>query len=241
MAFITTRATPTREALGDNHMKENEEELIGEEIDDVPKIEPGHDCNARKSSSGIFEGYCGNRSGYKTEHVGDGRCFLHGGNSPRGEDSPQFKHGLFSDFLSDDDREEMEAIEARGNIENLQEMINYEFMRLRRAVRNIEEDADDRSFWDAYNEIINKASDTGLGEEEIGSLAELLDANYSAFNHRVEELRKLVKTFEELTEGKTVNIDGDVSHTHAGEEGGAPISIEWQSSKAEEEAENDGD
>jgi len=220
-------------------MTQPEEELIGKPTEEVPQREPDEYCNARKSSNGIFEGYCQQQAGHRTEHQGRGRCWLHGGNSPRGEDSPQFKHGLFSDYLSEDDREEMEAIEARGNIENLQEMINYEFMRLRRAVRNIEEDANDRSFWDAYNEIIEEASATGLGQEEIASLADLLDANYSAFNHRVEELRKLVKTFEELTEGRTVNIDGDVSHTHAGEEGGAPISIEWQSSEAE--TEDDGD
>lgn len=226
-------------------MKENEENLIGEPIDDVPKIEPGYDCNARKSSNGIFEGYCRNRSGYKTEHVGEGRCFLHGGNSPRGEDSPQFKHGLFSDYLSEDDREELEVIEAKGNLANLQSIINYEFLRLRRAVRNIEDDDENRSFWEAYEEIIRAAADTGLGSDEIGSLAELLGANYNAFNDRIESIRRLVKTYEELTEGRKVNIDGDMSHTHAGEPGGAPISIEWRESEAErqqqEETEEESD
>lgn len=219
-----------------------EEELIGLPKEEVPEREPGEDCNARKFSDGMFEGYCGQNAGHRTEHQGEGRCWLHGGNSPRGEDSPNFKHGLFSDYLSDDDREELEAIEARGNLANLQATINYEFLRLRRAVRNMEgeDEDDDQSFWDAYNEVINKASETGLGEEEIGSLAELLDAQYSAFNHRIEELRKLVKTYEELTEGKKVNIDGDMSHTHAGEEGGAPISVEWKTSEAER-AEEDSD
>lgn len=217
-----------------------EEEMIGMPIEEVPQREPGDNCNARKSSNGIFEGYCGQNAGHRTEHQGSGRCWLHGGNSPRGEDSPQFKHGLFSDYLSEDDREELEAIEAQGNLANLQETINYEFLRLRRAVRNIEDDDENRSFWDAYNEIINRAADTGLGNEEISSLAELLDANYSAFNERIESLRRLIKTYEELTGGRKVNIDGDMSHTVAGEPGGAPIKIEWNESEAEkEESENE--
>ena len=219
----------------------NEEELIGEPIENVPQREPGGDCNARRSADGKFKGYCGNPAGKGTEHLGDGRCSHHGGSSPRGEDSPHFKHGLFSDYLSDDDREELEAIEASGNLANLQSTINYEFLRLRRAVRNLEgeDEDDDKSFWDAYNEIIQSASETGLGQEEIASLAELLDASYGAFAKRIESLRKLVKTYEELSEGRKVNIDGDFSHTHAGEEGGAPISVEWKESEAEREESED--
>ena len=221
----------------------NEEELIGEPKEKVPQREPGDDCNARKISDGIFEGYCGQNAGHRTEHQGEGRCWLHGGNSPRGEDSPSFKHGLYSDYLSEDDRKELEAIGAQGNLTNLQETINYEFLRLRRAVRNLEgeEPEEDSTFWEAYNEVIQSASETGLGSEEIASLAELLDAGYGAFTKRIESLRKLVKTYEELSEGRKVNIDGDFSHTHAGEEGGAPISVEWKESEAEREEENNGE
>lgn len=218
----------------------SEEELIGKPTDDVPQKEPGEYCNARKSDDGVFRGYCSQVAGHRTEHQGEGRCWLHGGNSPRGEDSPQFKHGLFSDFLSDEDREELEAIEEQGNLANLQETINYEFLRLRRAVRNLEDQPDEVGFWDAYNEIIQEASRTGLGSDKILGLAELLDASYSGFDRRIEKLRKLVKTYEELTEGRKVSIDGDMSHTHAGDPDGAPLTIEWRESRAESEEETDG-
>lgn len=224
-------------------MKENEDSLIGEPMEDVPKIEPGEDCNARKSSDGIFKGYCRNRSGYKTDHVGDGRCFLHGGNSPRGSKSPNFKHGLFSDYLSEDDREDMEVIEARGNLANLQSMIDYEFLRLRRAIRNIEGEEENDGFWDAYNRIVSEAADTGLDSDKISSLAELFDSSHRALNERIEEIRRLVKTYEELTEGKSINIDADVRSEVSGPGGGA-ISIEWMESRAEQENEeesNDGE
>jgi hypothetical protein len=225
-------------------MKSNEEELIGKPTSEVPRISPGEDCNGKRwekrGEETIFVGYCDNRSGKGTDHLGEGRCKHHAGSSLKGEEHPNFKHGLFSDFLSDDDREELETIEQQGNLKNLQSTINYEFLRLRRAVRNLEGgEEDDRSFWDAYNEIIQSASETGLGNEEIASLAELLDASYGAFEKRIESLRKLVKTYEELTEGRKVNIDGDMSHTHAGEPGGAPIEIEWRESEAESEAGGD--
>jgi len=226
-------------------MKENEEELVGKPTDEVPTIEPDDDCNGKKwekeGDETVFVGYCNNRAGKGTDHLGEGRCKHHAGSSLKGEEHPNFEHGLFSDFLSDDDREELEAIEARGNLANLQATINYEFLRLRRAVRNLEgeEPEEDSSFWDAYNEVIQSASETGLGNEEIASLAELLDASYGAFAKRIESLRKLVKTYEELTEGKKVNIDGDMSHTHAGEEGGAPISVEWKESEEEQQQSED--
>lgn len=231
----------------------NEEELTGLPSDDVPKREPDYRCNGKKvdkqeDGPPLFRGYCRNRAGKGTDHVGDGRCDRHGGSVLKGEEHPNFEHGLFSDHLSEDDRDEMEVIDARGNLANLKAMINYEFLRLRRAVRYLEEEDEEEeygSFWEGFDAIVRSASASGLGKEEIASLAELLDSNYSAFNDRVEELRKLVKTYEELTEGKKVNIDGDMSHTHAGEEGGAPISIEWRESEAEnqqsEEPEEESD
>lgn len=217
-----------------------EEELIGGPIDNVPQREPGEKCNARRSKKKggerVFVGYCKNPAGKNTEHFGDGRCSNHGGCSPRGEESPHFEHGLYSDYLSEEDREELEAIDARGNLANLQSTINFEFLRLRRAVRHMEEQSEEEeseSFWDAYNRIIREAAASGLGSEEIGALAELLDSSYTAFNERIESIRRLVKTYEELTEGRKVNIDGEYSHTHTGEEGGAPIQIEWKESRAE--------
>lgn len=65
----------------------DEEELLGEPLDDVPKRDPDYDCNARKwkwededeKEQQLFKGYCNNRAGFKTDHVGAGRCKYHGG------------------------------------------------------------------------------------------------------------------------------------------------------------------
>lgn len=46
---------------------------------------PGYYCNATTRQGAP----CRNRAGYKTSHVGEGRCHLHGGKTP-------VKHGLYS-------------------------------------------------------------------------------------------------------------------------------------------------
>jgi len=45
------------------------------------------------------EGYCANKAGFRTDHVGDGRCYLHGGASktPNKGNNNAETHGLYSD------------------------------------------------------------------------------------------------------------------------------------------------
>jgi len=72
--------------MSDEPRPDNEEELHGEPLDDVEKIDPAYYCNARKwnweddeeREQQLFNGYCNNRAGYKTDHVGAGRCTYHG-------------------------------------------------------------------------------------------------------------------------------------------------------------------
>jgi len=42
---------------------------------------------------------CELRAGWGTDHVGEGRCKLHGGKTPRGADSPHFRHGQRSAYF----------------------------------------------------------------------------------------------------------------------------------------------
>lgn len=43
---------------------------------------------------------CQRPAGWGTDHVGEGRCKLHGGLTPRGADSPHYKHGAYSRYAS---------------------------------------------------------------------------------------------------------------------------------------------
>lgn len=42
-------------------------------------------------------GYCANRAGFRTDHVGEGRCYLHGGISANHGTNYAEKHGLYAD------------------------------------------------------------------------------------------------------------------------------------------------
>jgi hypothetical protein len=71
-------------------MDVDESELIGEPLEEAPEQSSDYDCNARKSDGGVFQGYCGARAGKGTDHVGEGRCSNHGGDSsgaPEGNDN----------------------------------------------------------------------------------------------------------------------------------------------------------
>lgn len=65
-------------------MNVNEDELVGEPIDQVPQHEPTDEsCMGRRwekeDGQQIFQGYCGAWPGKGTDHVGEGRCSKHGG------------------------------------------------------------------------------------------------------------------------------------------------------------------
>ncbi|MDS0280287.1 hypothetical protein NDI85_21110 [Halomicroarcula sp. S1AR25-4] len=73
-------------------MDQTEDDLVGHPIDDVPKRQPGDDCNARRTDDGRFVGYCNRTAGWGTDGDG-GRCSTHGGSddsgAPEGNDNAE--------------------------------------------------------------------------------------------------------------------------------------------------------
>ena len=56
-------------------------------------------CNARVKQIpedwDVDEAYCNNPQGFRTGHLGEGRCYLHGGSTPKGMINAE-KHGLYT-------------------------------------------------------------------------------------------------------------------------------------------------
>jgi len=146
---------------------------------------------------------CSLPAGWGTDHIGEGRCKLHGGATPRGEDSPHFEHGLFSDYLSDEDRQTVDALEDFEDAEKLDELINWRLARLRRAVRSLNDQADERSFWDAFEEIVNAAGP--VEDDEIKELARMLDKGNRAMQNEIDLVRRLIKDRNKIAEGEDIN------------------------------------
>ena len=193
--------------------EETWDHLVGDPIDQIPKQEWGEYCNARKgyredpdedsSKPRLFAGYCRCEAGKGTAHFGEGRCRMHGGASPRGAASPNFEHGIFSDYLSEDDQLAVDAIGEYENEEKLQEMIDWRIAKLRRTIRAKEDDMS-TSFWDAYKELI-RSTDT-IGAEEIRELASMAGGEDARVRAEIDQIRKLIKDHNAITEGQKINM-----------------------------------
>jgi len=147
---------------------------------------------------------CGLPPGWGTDHVGEGRCKLHGGASLTGEDSPAFKHGLFSDHLSKEDRQAIDALKEYDDAAKLDDLINWRLARLRRAVRALNEGTD-QTFWDGFAEIVDSAGP--IEAEEIRELARMLDKGNRALQQEIDLVRKLIKDHNKIAEGEDVNVE----------------------------------
>lgn len=155
-------------------------------------------CEATAKSTGE---QCGRAA------IGDhGKCDIHGGKSEgkSGEDNPAFKHGLFSDYLGEEDRRAIDVLEEHGDAEKLDELINWRLARLRRAVRALNDGADERSFWDAFAEIVDKSGP--VEAEEISELAKMLDRGNRAMQAEIDLVRKLIKDRNKIAEGEDHNV-----------------------------------
>lgn len=92
-------------------------------------------CGAKKRQG---EGTCRLPAGWGTDHVGRGRCKLHGGCTPRhskrGADHPDFKHGLYSQHLSEAETIEFEEWRRRFDLLKLSEEEVFGLFRLQKAL-----------------------------------------------------------------------------------------------------------
>lgn len=151
-------------------------------------------CNATAKSTG---GRCGQPAGPS------GKCRFHGDESLRGEESPTFKHGLFSDHLGEEDRETIAILEEYDDAAKLDELINWRLARLRRAVRALNED-ERQNFWAAFRKL---AGQVGEPEpEQIKELATMLDRGNRAMQEEIDLVRKLIKDRNKIAEGEDVNV-----------------------------------
>jgi hypothetical protein len=186
----------------------NEDALVGDPIDEVPRRDPTEErCMGKKKQkrdgevvrtddgTPVFGGYCRSWPGKGTDHVGDGRCKLHAGASPTGEANPAFKHGLFSDHLGPEDRETIAALEDVENAAKLEDLINWRLARLRRYLRQMDAD-EERSFWDALQAILDQTGE--VERAELKELGKMLGNHERALQEEIDLVRKLIKAHDKV-------------------------------------------
>jgi len=134
-----------------------------------------------------------------------GKCGIHGGKSPKGEDSPHFEHGLFSDYLSEEDRRTIDALDDYDDVEKLDDLIDWRLARLRRAVRALNDQEEQRDFWAAFRDVVDATGE--VEAEEIAALAQMLDRGNGAMQDEIDLVRKLIKDRNKIAEGETHQVE----------------------------------
>lgn len=137
-----------------------------------------------------------------------GKCRFHGGASLKGEESPTFKHGIYSDVVRPEDREVLDALEDLSTAKKLDETLNLQLMKLRRAVALLDDPDREVSFWTQFEALVQNIEDPQPGQ--IQELAQLLDTPHRAQRDLMDLIRKTAKTLHDITEGQDINVSHDV-------------------------------
>lgn len=95
-------------------------EVVQETLPELPRKQPDKYCNGRNKA---HTKYCRNVAGYKTNHVGTGRCFLHGGASVRGVQHYNFKDGKYSKVMPENLVKHYETTISDGRLLELRDDI----------------------------------------------------------------------------------------------------------------------
>lgn len=124
-----------------------------------------------------------------------------GGGAPTGPENGSWRHGLYSQWLSPEDREAIRQLEGEDAPEKLAVLIDHHMARYLRAAKEVDGPA------------IEDVMATINGEQQKDG--EQLEMKDEPLAHRAELLTKMIRRYEELTDGKKYQVSGQVDHTHA--------------------------
>lgn len=157
---------------------------------------------------------CGLRAGWGTDHVGEGKCKLHGGASTgvSGPANGNWKHGLFSDVIREEDRETLRKIEDMSTAAKLESTLNMQVLKLQRAIEGMESE-ERASFMDVFEEVVAGAAsaDGEIDAEQLRYLAQMLGQNDRAIREWMDLIRKTAKDLHKVTDGDSVTVEHDTS------------------------------
>lgn len=160
--------------------------------------------------------YCTLAAGWGRDGISRGHCTKHGAakRDMSGWDNPNARHGLYFDLdrSSLDDRElellgELDDVESKEQLEQLANLMGVRFRR-------------------AYDEI---EAGRVVADPESGELK--LEHAEQQLAQLSTTVARLIETYYRVTEGQKLDVDQSTEIT-----GDASISVEWDQSEAEKEA-----
>jgi hypothetical protein len=144
---------------------------------------------------------CGQKAGWGTNHVGVGACKLHGGATP-------MQNGIFSDVVRDEDQAVLDTLEDIRTAQKLEETLNLQIMKLRRAVEFTDNPDTAADFWDMFESLVGNVDATGeLDPKLVRELSKLLQAPDRSQRELMDLVRKTAKDLHKIRDGETVNVE----------------------------------
>jgi hypothetical protein len=161
-------------------------------------------CEATAKSTGE---QCGRAA------IGDhGKCGYHGGKggAPSGDDNGQWKHGLTSGVVRPQDEPLLEAVEGLSPAEMLQEILEYQVMKLYRALDSLESEHQ-TDIMDALAGLINSIENPETAD--LREVAKMLGQNERVIQEQIQLIVRTAEKLNKIRDGETVNVqhgaDGD--------------------------------
>jgi hypothetical protein len=130
-----------------------------------------------------------------------GKCHYHGGATP-------LQSGIYSDVVREEDAEVLDALEDIQTAQKLEETLNLQLMKLRRAVELTDNPDGDRDFWEMFEQLVEHASDTGeLDSKLVRELSKMLQGPGRTQRELMDLVRKTAKDLHKIRDGETVNVE----------------------------------
>ena len=135
---------------------------------------------------------------------------MHGGTQPKGMDSPNAIHGLRSEYMDEETQEIYETVSQQSNADIIQEeiwAIKSRILRAAKASGNNEAVMQVRELTEKIEE------DQVIDPDIVNALAKMLQTSSQALDRALGRMNDLVKTHHKITEGETLNLNGNVEHS----------------------------
>lgn len=134
-----------------------------------------------------------------------GKCYYHGGATP-------LQNGIYSDVVREEDRAILDALEDISTARKLEQTLNLQLMKLRRAVKLTSNPDEAADFWEMFEALVESAAQAEeLDPSLVRELTQMLQAPDRSQRELMDLIRKTAKDLHKITDGETVQVDHGVS------------------------------
>lgn len=131
--------------------------------------------------------------------IGSDKCRTHGGNTPRGEASPNFKHGKFSDYMPERLVRIYQAVQEDEEHTILNRNIKLRETFIREKLAMIDDAPDSAETWRDFKQVWKNLK-SGFANENLGMVKIAIDEGDVIINEREAYHKTVAELRDEMAE-----------------------------------------